>query len=129
MNYAEVGRFDESIDALEKCLDQHEERLVWINHDPRFGALKNDEITLHSLAGTLNLVFPTAIELEYWQNIIFVDLRRSTLSTRMLGGKTPTDRAVLVEAFLTLLKPDCYPTRSFTRTLRIISSIRSLLEY
>lgn len=43
VNYAELGRVDEAIDALEKCFDQHEERLVWINHDPRFAALRNDD--------------------------------------------------------------------------------------
>ena len=40
--YAELDRFDEAINALEKCYEQHEELLVWMTAEPRFGELKND---------------------------------------------------------------------------------------
>ncbi len=40
--YAELNRFDESLAALEKCFALREERLIWLNTEPRFGDLKND---------------------------------------------------------------------------------------
>lgn len=43
MNYSEIGRVDDAIAALQKCFDQHEERMVWINVEPRFAGLRNDE--------------------------------------------------------------------------------------
>ena len=43
MNYAENGRIDDAINALEQCHERHEERLVWINTEPRFINLRNDE--------------------------------------------------------------------------------------
>lgn len=42
MNYAEQMRIDEAIAALEKCYDAREERMVWLNVEPRFANLKND---------------------------------------------------------------------------------------
>lgn len=42
VNYAELGRYNESIDALEKCFLQREERLVWMKNDPRLANLKYD---------------------------------------------------------------------------------------
>ena len=42
VNYAELNRFDEAIAALEKCYDLREERLIWMNTEPRFGDLKLD---------------------------------------------------------------------------------------
>ncbi len=42
MNYAEFGRRDEAIGALEKCFAMHEERMVWINVEPRFATLRDD---------------------------------------------------------------------------------------
>lgn len=42
VNYAELERFDEAIAALEKCYEMREERLAWMNIEPRFGDLKND---------------------------------------------------------------------------------------
>ena len=43
MNYAELGRRDEAITALQKCFDLREERMVWIRAEPRFANLYNDE--------------------------------------------------------------------------------------
>lgn len=43
MNYAEMNRIDEAISALEKCFAEHEERMVWLRVEPRFGNLKKDE--------------------------------------------------------------------------------------
>jgi len=42
VNFAELNRFDEAISALEKCYELREERLIWMNTEPRFGDLKND---------------------------------------------------------------------------------------
>lgn len=42
VNYAELNRFDEAIAALEKCYELREERLIWMNTEPRFGDLKLD---------------------------------------------------------------------------------------
>jgi DNA-binding winged helix-turn-helix (wHTH) protein len=42
MNYAELGRHDDAIAALQRCLDQREERLLWIRQEPRFANLAND---------------------------------------------------------------------------------------
>ncbi len=42
MNYAELGRADEAILALNKCFEQHEERMVWLKVEPRFANLQND---------------------------------------------------------------------------------------
>ncbi len=43
MNYAEMGHIDEAIAALQKCRDMHEERMVWLNMEPRFANLRSDE--------------------------------------------------------------------------------------
>jgi TolB-like protein/Flp pilus assembly protein TadD len=42
MNYAEFERDDEAIFALQKCLENREERMVWINVEPRFTNLRAD---------------------------------------------------------------------------------------
>lgn len=42
MNYAELNRVDEAISALQKCFEMREERMVWLNIEPRFANLKND---------------------------------------------------------------------------------------
>ncbi len=42
MNYAENGRIDDALQALEQCYERHEERLAWINTEPRFANLRND---------------------------------------------------------------------------------------
>ncbi len=42
VNYAELNRFDEAITTLEKCFELREERLIWMNTEPRFGDLKTD---------------------------------------------------------------------------------------
>ncbi len=42
INYAELGRVDDAFAALEKCFNLREERLVWINVEPRLTALRDD---------------------------------------------------------------------------------------
>lgn len=42
MNYAEMGRHNEALDALQVCLEQREERMVWLKNEPRFISLRND---------------------------------------------------------------------------------------
>ena len=42
MNYAEMGRHDDALEALRVCLEQREERIVWSKHEPRFVNLHND---------------------------------------------------------------------------------------
>lgn len=42
MNYAELGRADEALEALEKCVALREERIIWLNVEPRFANLKTD---------------------------------------------------------------------------------------
>jgi DNA-binding winged helix-turn-helix (wHTH) protein/Flp pilus assembly protein TadD len=41
-NYAELGRPDEALAALEKCFEVREERMMWLKAEPRFAALKGD---------------------------------------------------------------------------------------
>lgn len=55
VNYAELKRFDEAIAALEKCYEMREERLVWMNSEPRFGELKNDS-RFQTLARKMRLI-------------------------------------------------------------------------
>ena len=43
MNYAELGRSDLSIEALQNCYDRREERMVWLNIEPRFASLRDNE--------------------------------------------------------------------------------------
>lgn len=43
MNYAELNRIDEAITALEKSFEMREERMAWINVEPRFANLRTDE--------------------------------------------------------------------------------------
>ena len=54
VNYAELNRFDEAIAALEKCYELREERLIWMNTEPRFGDLKLDA-RFQDLVKTMNL--------------------------------------------------------------------------
>lgn len=42
VNYSEFGRVDDAIWALNKCLEMREERIVWINVEPRFAGLRRD---------------------------------------------------------------------------------------
>ena len=42
MNYAELGRIDDAIAALEVCYDTREERMAWVNNEPRFTNLRSD---------------------------------------------------------------------------------------
>lgn len=43
MNLAEWGRRDEAIAALQTCITQREERVIWARYEPRFANLKDDE--------------------------------------------------------------------------------------
>ena len=43
MNYSELGRTDEAIAALQKCLELREDRMVWTKDEPRFAGIKNDQ--------------------------------------------------------------------------------------
>ena len=42
VNYAELGRADDAVWALQKCFEQREERIVWINVEPRLVGVRND---------------------------------------------------------------------------------------
>jgi hypothetical protein len=42
MNYAESNRTDEAIAVLTKCFELREERMVWLNIEPRFANLRKD---------------------------------------------------------------------------------------
>ena len=42
VNYAELNRNDDAIAALQKCLDLREERMIWVNVEPRFALLHSD---------------------------------------------------------------------------------------
>lgn len=42
MHYGELGRTDEALAALQKCLELREERMIWTKDEPRFAALKDD---------------------------------------------------------------------------------------
>jgi len=39
-NYAELGRTDEALAILEKCIEVREERMMWLKVEPRFANLK-----------------------------------------------------------------------------------------
>jgi DNA-binding winged helix-turn-helix (wHTH) protein/Flp pilus assembly protein TadD len=54
MNYAELGRADEAILALNKCFELHEERMVWMGVEPRFANLQND-LRFRALLEKMNL--------------------------------------------------------------------------
>lgn len=54
MNYAELGRTDEAIVNLERCLSEKEERVVWMKVEPRFESLK-DDIRFQQFIKKLNL--------------------------------------------------------------------------
>lgn len=43
MNYAELGRTNEAIQLLEDCFNVREERMAWLNVEPRFENLRSDE--------------------------------------------------------------------------------------
>ncbi len=42
LNYAELGRTDDALAALEKCFELREERLVWLNVEPRLAPIRDD---------------------------------------------------------------------------------------
>lgn len=54
MNYAENGRSDEAIAALNKCFEDHEERLAWIKVEPRFANLR-DNVAFQAIIKKMNL--------------------------------------------------------------------------
>ena len=41
-NYAELGRLDEALAALEKCIEVREERMMWLKVEPRLAHLKGN---------------------------------------------------------------------------------------
>ncbi len=41
MNYAELGRAEEAITAIEKCYEVHEQRMLWVSVEPRYANLRN----------------------------------------------------------------------------------------
>jgi DNA-binding winged helix-turn-helix (wHTH) protein/Tfp pilus assembly protein PilF len=41
-NYAELGRMDQALAALEKCLEVREERMMWLKVEPRLAQLKGN---------------------------------------------------------------------------------------
>jgi tetratricopeptide (TPR) repeat protein len=41
-NYGELGRFDEALAALEKCIEVREERMMWVKVEPRLGPLRGN---------------------------------------------------------------------------------------
>ena len=41
-NYAEMGRLDEALAALEKCIEVREERMMWLKVEPRLAHLKGN---------------------------------------------------------------------------------------
>lgn len=43
MNYAEIGRMNEAIQLLEDCYAVREERMAWLNVEPRFENLRSNE--------------------------------------------------------------------------------------
>lgn len=43
MNYAELGRANEAIQLLDDCFKIREERMAWLNVEPRFENLRSDE--------------------------------------------------------------------------------------
>jgi DNA-binding winged helix-turn-helix (wHTH) protein/TolB-like protein/Flp pilus assembly protein TadD len=42
VNYAELGRTDDSVWALQKCYEQREERMVWLKVEPRLAKIRSD---------------------------------------------------------------------------------------
>ena len=42
MHYSELGRTDEAIVGLQRCLELREDRMVWTKDEPRFAGIKND---------------------------------------------------------------------------------------
>ncbi len=53
--YSELGRTDEAIAALERCYDEREERLVWMNVEPRLASIRHDA-RFHQLLERMQLV-------------------------------------------------------------------------
>lgn len=54
MNYAELGRTADALSALQKCFDLREERLAWLNVEPRFANLRSN-VRVHELAHKMHL--------------------------------------------------------------------------
>ncbi|HYJ87396.1 MAG TPA: tetratricopeptide repeat protein [Pyrinomonadaceae bacterium] len=42
LHYSELGRSDEALAALQKCLELREDRMLWTKDEPRFAAIKDD---------------------------------------------------------------------------------------
>jgi cytochrome c-type biogenesis protein CcmH/NrfG len=54
MNYSEMGRKDEALTILEKCLEMREERMNWIKDEPRLLNIK-DEARFQAMLQKMNL--------------------------------------------------------------------------
>lgn len=54
MNYAELGRTEDAITALESCLKAREQRMLWVSVEPRFRNLK-DEPRFRQIVGKMRL--------------------------------------------------------------------------
>ena len=54
MNYAEIGRLDEALEALQSCFEQREERIIWLGNEPRFANIRRDSRFL-TILSELNL--------------------------------------------------------------------------
>ena len=52
---SEIGRTDEAIAALQKCLELREERMIWNKDEPRFDNLK-DDARFQEILQKMNLV-------------------------------------------------------------------------
>ena len=52
--YAELGRKDEAIALLQKCLEAHDDRMVWIKVEPHFDSLRDDK-RFRALLSRMNL--------------------------------------------------------------------------
>jgi DNA-binding winged helix-turn-helix (wHTH) protein/Flp pilus assembly protein TadD len=43
MNYAENNQIEKAIEALQKCFNDHEEKMVWLKVEPRFSNLRSNK--------------------------------------------------------------------------------------
>ncbi|MCA1619309.1 MAG: hypothetical protein LC795_08355 [Acidobacteria bacterium] len=55
MHYAETGRGDEALAALQRCLGLREDRMAWTKDEPRFDSIKHDP-RFRALLRKVNLV-------------------------------------------------------------------------
>ena len=55
MHYAETGRADEAVAALQRCLELREDRMAWTKDEPRFDSIKDDP-RFRALLRKMNIV-------------------------------------------------------------------------